>query len=211
MVPACGFGQIEETAGAASSSTATPVAATASDYRTEIINSTDRLTDLIDWAIGRFELSGIGRPDVVTITFSPYTLCPGHLGITTNIGKRSYVTLCFGEGECETDDERNECSAFARHALLHELGHAWTNTYLNDDNRAEFRELRGLEHWLGSDVPYLERGTEHAAEILAWGLLDECSATVRLPDSTCDTLAAAFRLLTGAEPLVDLTHCDPSP
>jgi hypothetical protein len=64
---------------------------------------------------------------------------------------------------------------------------------------------------LGSNVPYLERGAEHAAEILAWGLLDECSATVRLPDNTCDTLAAAFRLLTGAEPLVDLTNCDPSP
>jgi hypothetical protein len=211
MLSACGSGQIEETADAVSSSTTRPVAATASDYQTEIINSTDRLTDLIDWAFGRFELAGIRRPDVVSITFSPFTLCRDHLGSTTTIGKRAYVILCFGGGECETDDERNECSAFARHALLHELGHAWTNTYLNDDDRAEFRELRGLEHWSGSNVPYLERGTEHAAEVLAWGLLEECPATVRLPDSTCDTLAAAFQFLTGAEPLLNLNHCDPSP
>ena len=211
MVPACGSGQIEETADAAASSTTTPVAATASGFRTEIFNSTDRLTDLIDWVLGRFELAGIGRPDLVSVTFSPYPLCRDHLGSITNIGKSSHVHLCFDGGECETDDERDECSAFARHALLHELGHAWTNTYLNDDDRTEVLELRGLEHWSGPKVPYLERGTEHAAEILAWGLLEESTATVRLPDRTCDTLAAAFRFLTGAEPLVDLTNCDPSP
>ncbi len=38
--------------------------------------------------------------------------------------------------------------------------------------------------------------------MIAWGLMDEEVAMVRIPDVTPDQLQAGFRLLTGVEPLI---------
>ena len=177
----------------------------------EIFNGTDRLTNLVEWALGRFELIGIGLPNVVAVTFPPIPLCDEYQGMATNTGEGSRVYVCYDEQEACSDDSCSDFNIVARRTMLHELGHAWNNTYLNDEDREMFVEMRGLDYWSGSDVTYSSRGTEHAAEVLVWGLLEESSPTIRLPDQTCDTLAEAFQFLTGAEPLFDLTDCDPWP
>lgn len=45
------------------------------------------------------------------------------------------------------------------------------------------------------------QGTEHSAEIIAWGLAEESYPLVRVPHAERETSIEAFRLLTGAEPM----------
>jgi hypothetical protein len=57
--------------------------------------------------------------------------------------------------------------------LLHELAHAWDYHMLADEQRRAFMELRGVDTWHSHQVEWHERGAEHAAEIIKWGIIDE--------------------------------------
>jgi hypothetical protein len=50
-------------------------------------------------------------------------------------------------------------------------------------------------------VPWEERGFEHAAEVLAWGLMDEDLFLTSIGETDIRQLAEAFELLTGRTPL----------
>ena len=93
--------------------------------------------------------------------------------------------------------------------VLHETAHAWAAHALTDDRKAQFQALRGFEHWRANDeVPWHENGTEQAAEILLWGLIDRPLAMVRINNTTCADLEAGFRTLTGQAPLHGFRdHC----
>jgi hypothetical protein len=83
---------------------------------------------------------------------------------------------------------------------LHELGHAWVHQHLDDDDRAAFVGHRALEHW---DEParWYQKGTEHAAEIMAWGLLDEDIGVRTIAPNDHASLVASFQFLTGVDPI----------
>ncbi len=95
--------------------------------------------------------------------------------------------------------------------MLHELAHAWANLELSDDDRERFVRFRGLAGWNDQSHSWGERGTEHAAEVIAWGLMDvaphvrwveegvESFRLLTIPDSDVDELSAGFELLTGSE------------
>jgi hypothetical protein len=83
--------------------------------------------------------------------------------------------------------------------LLHEMGHAWADATLTNAQRDALLELRSLEAWNTGD--WEERGFEHAAEILMWGLSEEPFNMGAIPDADADSLAEAYRLLTGSDPL----------
>lgn len=77
----------------------------------------------------------------------------------------------------------------------HELSHAWIEANVNDMQRSEFLELRGLDHWNSPDVPWIERGNEWAAVVIQQGL-----SGFPLPPSLSDDVKSrleAFELLTG--------------
>ncbi len=57
--------------------------------------------------------------------------------------------------------------------LLHELAHAWDYHMLTDEQRSAFMELRGVDTWHSHQVEWHERGAEHFAEIIKWGIIDE--------------------------------------
>ncbi|MDJ0953706.1 MAG: hypothetical protein QNJ81_08500, partial [Acidimicrobiia bacterium] len=82
-----------------------------------------------------------------------------------------------------------------------ELGHAWLLANLTPEGEAEFLAVRGLEHWSNGSVPWHERGAEQAAEILAWGLMDEAIALVRIGNPACADATAAYEVLTGSPPM----------
>ena len=65
--------------------------------------------------------------------------------------------------------------------------------------REAFLAVRGLEAWNDPGVDRDHLGTEHAAEILAWALLDEPTWAARLPDNDCEDLATGFHALTGVK------------
>jgi murein DD-endopeptidase MepM/ murein hydrolase activator NlpD len=71
--------------------------------------------------------------------------------------------------------------------------------YLDDDRREEWLELRGLDSW--SDAPYYERGTEQAADVIAFGLFSTWHTPTGLMSDDRTSLIESFTWLFGMEPL----------
>jgi hypothetical protein len=136
---------------------------------------------LVRWAFGRYERAGLEVPPI-DVHFHPDTSgCYGHLG--SQLGGR--VDVCV-------------VSVFelGRETLLHEMGHAWIDENVTDSVRERFLEMRGLRAWNESTVPWDDRGFEHGAEIIAWGLGNRYMAP-SIPDRDPARLAVGFELLTG--------------
>ena len=86
---------------------------------------------------------------------------------------------------------------------LHVLSHAWTHQNLDDADREAFLELRNLHYW---DEParWFAMGAEHAAEIMAWGLLDADVGVLTVAPNDQQSLVDAFRFLTSVDPICEL-------
>ena len=156
---------------------------------------TNRHRDSVEWALGRFTTAGLQLPSLeITVHYEitewrgrELPECKGFEGLYRNTGSAIVIHICaprYGSME---------------RTLLHELGHAWADATLTDDERAAFLDLRGLDAWNTGD--WEERGFEHAAEILMWGLAAEPFKVGAIADTDTDTLTHAYRLLTGADPL----------
>jgi len=165
-----------------------------------LYNSSAGQQDLVEWALDRYAMAGLPSPTPQSVAFPPDYRCVLYAGLAIDTGDGVDLQVCFDEIEMCTGDACTP-SLTARSTLLHELGHVWTIQHVDEFERATFLEIRGLEVWSAPDVDRDHLGTEHAAEILAWGLLEEDSGAVRLPNNGCSELSAAFRVLTGREPL----------
>jgi hypothetical protein len=140
---------------------------------------------LVRWAFGRYEHAGLEVPPT-DVHFHPDTTgCYGHIG--SQLGRRVDVCVVI-------------VSEIARDALLHEMGHAWVDENVSATVRERFMRLRGLTAWNDESVIWDERGSEHAAETLAWALGHRYMAP-GIPDHDPHRLTAAFQLLTGGLPL----------
>lgn len=172
----------------------------------EVCNGTAELDELVAWAVGRFEQAGLEMPRPDRVSFPPSDRCRrAASGLAVDTGDGVQVQLCFGPEALAAGAAAN-----ARFTLLHELGHVWTAQFLPEEGRQEFLLDRGVEAWRDPEGTWADQGSEHAAEILAWALMDEPVDVVRLPDAGCDRLAEGFRILTGREPLVTQEECEGS-
>jgi hypothetical protein len=88
--------------------------------------------------------------------------------------------------------------------MLHELAHAWANLNLSAEEKAAFSSYRGVR-WNDRSDPWRERGTEHAAEILAWALADE-RHSIRWVSTEAGVSVSDFRLLTIGNSNVEALH-----
>ena len=150
--------------------------------------------EMVDWALGRFEGAGLQLPSLKISFHDDRERCRDFIGLYR--AASGAVLMCNRGGE----------KTAPAHTLLHELGHAWADNYVDDPGRAVFMDLRGVEHWTSADPHSLDpawwqRGYEHAAEIMAWGLAEGPFKSRWLHTDLCTELADAFRLLTGADPL----------
>jgi hypothetical protein len=92
----------------------------------------------------------------------------------------------------------------SRFMLLHELAHVWEDHNLAAAKHEPFMALRdGVLSWASPDVAWSEQGREHAANVIAWGLLEDPYPISRTYPNDPDSLLVAFRFLTGADPLHD--------
>lgn len=82
-------------------------------------------------------------------------LCAEHLGLFKTTSESWQVRIC---------------SSDIPTVYEHELAHAWVAANVDDSQRSAFMNLRDLEYWAGSDVPWNERGTEWAAIVIQQGL-----------------------------------------
>jgi branched-subunit amino acid transport protein len=168
-----------------------------------LLNSVPELDELLAWARGRFEASGLGAPAIRSITFAGASgRCAGIGGSVEADADGVDVLLCLDGSSACVGPDCASFSVYARSTVLHELAHAWDLTRLDDRTRRAFLALRGLETWNGDrSVPWEERGAEQAAEILMWGLLEAPPPLPRLDGMPCEDALAGYRLLTGRPPL----------
>jgi hypothetical protein len=147
---------------------------------------------VVDWVVGRFHLAGLQAPEA-EIRFHPFNPafeeCAGFPGFYTFDDPGHRIDIC-------AVGERSR-----RRTLLHELAHAWTYEHLDETERNAFLADQGLEVWNDADVPWEERGAEHAATLIAVGLDLHCDPRDMIDEDDLGSLAAAFEDLTGARPI----------
>lgn len=167
---------------------------------------------LVEWAIGRFADAGLPPPPVARATFPPTEACAtGVRGMAFFGGGRGGIDVCAEPGDFTGDAD---LSLPLRTTILHELSHLWTAEFVDAATQQEFLDVRGLEQWSG-DIPWEAKGTEQAAEVLTWALLDEpvmwrlrdVPLFPRIPHATCMGLAEAYETLTGALPTQRVADC----
>jgi hypothetical protein len=84
--------------------------------------------------------------------------------------------------------------------MLHELAHAWMIDHVDDETVQELLVVSGRTTWDDQTVPWIDRGVEYAADVVAWGLLEEGLPMVRLGAPPCVELARAFAVITDSSP-----------
>jgi hypothetical protein len=88
--------------------------------------------------------------------------------------------------------------------LLHEIAHIWLVNTLEPDRRVQFIEMRhDVASWVGDDVAWHERGVEHAANVIAWGLLEDPYPVSDTYPNDVASMIEAFVFLTDVAPLHD--------
>ena len=152
--------------------------------RLEVSGGSAPQRQLLAWALERFEDAGIELPPIDVRFGDGPEDCADHLGFYRD----GTVWFCH-----------RTTSDLAARGIVHELAHAWIETTLPGEIQERFLELRGLGTWNGQDVTWDERGSEQAAEILAWAVGDQADGTraPSFPGNSRPELADAYRVLTG--------------
>lgn len=167
-------------------------------------DGTPALERYLRWGLERFVAGGLTVPRVALVGFDEDlhpAQCPNERdGCCIDDEHGAAIYICATEDDICVDSGCRTISTRWRRLLLHELAHAWLNDQVDRDAQGRFLALRGLTVWDDPATPWDRRGVEHGAEILAWGLMDEPVVLYRVGASSCDELAAGFRLLTGTAP-----------
>ena len=85
--------------------------------------------------------------------------------------------------------------------MLHEIAHAWLDTHVDVIDIERFLDHVGVDVWRDPTLPWDENGLEHAADTIAWGLMDRDIEMLRVGQPSADQLAEGFRMLTGIDPV----------
>lgn len=165
----------------------------------ELVNMPAAFGDVAWWATDLFDRGGLELPPLRFIYHDgDRSQCRGRDGLHRAIDGVSVVELCV-----------TDATFAAKVMVLHETAHAWADHALTDERKLAFQELRGWEHWRDYQAAqWHENGTEQAAEIIVWGLIDRPIGMIRIDQNSCDELAAGYQVLTGSAPLHGFRdHC----
>jgi hypothetical protein len=177
----------------------------------EVFNGTGRLMDLIEWSFDRFAAVGMAEPRLDSVTFEPTRRCEGVGGRVTAGDDAHDLVLCIDEPDLCGQPESCSVPLLAiRSAMLHEMGHAWLHDNTDAASRNQLLEVSRRSVWSSSDIPWVERGVEYAAEIIAWGLIDERIELEQLGSPPCGELLEAFGVLTKRPPASGASVCTPA-
>ena len=145
---------------------------------------------LTEWALARFDQAGLALPPLVISFHDDREVCGGNFGLY-RAGTPAQVDICGFNWD--------RFVVGAKKTLLHELAHAWTQHELTEEAREQFLGLRGLDTWGDDEFPWEEQGSEQAAEIIAWALIDQ-DLQLAIRDAGPPALTRAYELLTGSLP-----------
>ena len=166
----------------------------------ELVNMPADFAHMAWWAIDLFDQAGLELPPLRYVHHDgDRTPCSGRDGLHHEVDGVSVIELCATE------------AVFGVQVMvLHETAHAWADHSLTDERKLAFQELRGWEHWRNYQAAeWHENGTEQAAEIIVWGLIDRPIRMIRIDQTSCDDLTAGYLTLTGQAPLHGYRdHCE---
>jgi hypothetical protein len=145
-----------------------------------VTGGTVRQQELTAWALEQYESAGLELPVLQIHLSDDPAACKGNRGLFSSGSTPWKITVC-------TEDQM---------VYLHEMGHAWSEFNLSDEEMSRYVEERAMESWNDSDTAWGDRGSEDAANTLAWGLVDDPISNM-LPDGPLAQLNEAFRMLTG--------------
>jgi hypothetical protein len=148
-------------------------------------------TRRVEWGLERFRDAGLPLPAMAITVHDNDAPCDGNSGLYLPNDPVEVHLCTLGPADSRT----------ARVTTVHELAHAWAEFQLSTDERAAFLKLRGLDVWYDHRVPPHERGNEHAAEVVSWGLMDEMIPIIRIYNAEPADLSIAFDLLVSRAPL----------
>jgi hypothetical protein len=170
----------------------------------EVRNGTSALTELLDWGMRRFADNHLPPPSIDTVTFEPSRSCEGLSGRVLDDGTTRNLYVCMYDSDvCAGVETCSSASPSARLAVLHELAHAWMLDHIDDTASDRVLAVSGRTTWDDHEAPWSDRGVEYAAEVMAWGLIDEGLPMVRIGAPACSELGAAYMVLTGVPPPAD--------
>ena len=154
------------------------------------VNVSEDQQALVRWAAGLYEAAGLDLPPIVIEGHADRSACHDRRGAARPEVGAVKIDLCV-----DTAGPIDEL------LIIHELAHAWDHHSLDDRRRTDFLALRGLDAWRSPQDSWNQRGAEHQAEILVWGLIDRPYRPGYLEQNDCADLLAGYRVLTGDEPL----------
>ena len=130
---------------------------------------------VIDWSLRRFREAGLdGMPDLEVYLHRSQEGCRDGIGYYL----AGRIDLCT----------KASSEPYQRKHALHEIAHAWTEANIDTAILERFMDIRGIAAWNDRSFDWKQRGTEQAAEIIAWGLGEGVSPW--LPDQPEDRGAA---------------------
>lgn len=162
---------------------------------TQVHTDNVELIALGEWALGRYAQAALDLPNIDIYFHDNPEPCKGYSALHTRTDNRSLINVCSTSRTPKVEG-----------TILHEIGHSWAAHNLTDHERQAFVELQGLDTWHDQDASWNERGTEHAAEIIAWGLGETSRPPRWIPNNDPDSLTTAYHQLTGTDPITDTTH-----
>jgi hypothetical protein len=144
---------------------------------------------MAEWAIDRYAAAGLDLPQITIRFLGPdLSHCDGARGRVYLDHDPIEIRMCWN----------------SEFILLHELAHVWEAHDVAAAKHEPFMEMRdGVSSWAGLDVTWAERGREHAANVIAWGLLEDPYPISDTYPNDPDSMLAAFAFLTGGDPLHD--------
>lgn len=146
---------------------------------------------LAEWALERFDRAGLVLPPLRISFHDDRFGCGGNFGLYRS-GAQAQVDICGFNWD--------RFVLTAKKTMLHELAHAWLEHASTATGREQFLDLRGLSTWGDDEFPWQEQGSEQAAEIIAWALMDEELELTKFRNASTQALAEAYRHLTGSLP-----------
>ena len=152
-------------------------------------DSSDRA--LFEWALDRFDRSGLVLPALEIEFHDQLDPCDGYYGSFKN-SDPAHIDIC--------GFNNNRFLPAPKKMILHEMAHVWLVANVDNETKSSFLGLRGLRTWNDQDFDWSERGFEHAAEVIAWALLDEERRILTVPYTQPESFAVAYTLLTGRAP-----------
>lgn len=165
----------------------------------EMVNMPSEMAGMAEWAVDLFDQAGLELPPLRFVHHGGATEpCRGRAGLHHSVDGVSVIELCA-----------TEASFPNQVMILHESAHAWVDHQLTPERKDEFQDLRGWEHWRDYDAAaWHENGTEQAAEIMVWGLIDQPIRMIRIGQASCDELETGYVTLTEELPLNGFRdHC----